>query len=468
VLVGSFLALLAFDGVRRGHINNGDSGILVRGASEILNCVSQGIWRECALGPGTGRAHVGPFPLLQYLPAMVLTSLEIDTTGILRGLAALNLLVLAGTVAALWITFWKRGDWRWLAPIAVVVVVSGPVAYYGTTSFAEMLAASALLAASLAAYHRSPTFTFAFTLLATISKETLAPFVLALTGVALVLSDRRSHARPWAVPVSAVLGTAAGIALNAGFNVFRFGTPENLTYLQPLFRVPDLATAAEFFAMLNLSPASGVLFFWPLGLIVVIVTIAVAALRLIREPRDVRRWLPPAVVGLAYVAFVAGLSHWYSPFGWISWGPRLVVPILPTLVFLGLVILSSDRGRNREIARLGIWLPITIALVAMLVSLPQWSGPWTHAGVMAALVAPDSTCEGLTQVVIQSDQDEYYRCVSHFAWRSRPSWIDDAVLEGGPPAWLARILGSAAIATLIATSYQRLRLDPPELNGVAR
>ena len=109
-LVLLFVLLLAVVGVKRGHISNGDSSMVVRGASKILECAANGTWRECH-----GQAEVGPFPLLQYLPALVVTFLRIDETGILRGLAALNLLVLVGILAALWITFWKRRDWGWLA-----------------------------------------------------------------------------------------------------------------------------------------------------------------------------------------------------------------------------------------------------------------------------------------------------------------------------------------------------------------
>src|SRR5262249_19753358 len=53
---------------------------------------------------------------------------------------------------------------------------------------------------------------------------------------------------------------------------------------------------------------------------------------LARRPRDIRRWAPPVAVAAVTAAFTGLLASWWSTFGWIAWGPRLTLPLLPALV----------------------------------------------------------------------------------------------------------------------------------------
>ena len=386
-----------------------------------------------------------------------MTALGADEVGVLRWLARLNFLALVGIITALGFTSWKEKP-RWLAPISIVVMITGPAAYFGTTAFGEMLAASMLLGAVLAAYYRLPVFAFLFASLATVSRETMAPFVLAFMAVAMILSSGRSEDRWRTVAVSGAAGVGMGVALNIGFNVFRYGAPQNLLYLDPLFRVPDLSTAAEFFAMLNLAPGGGILFFWPLVFGLVLGVIAVASVRLVKKPTKVGDWFPSALLGSTYVLFVVGLSFWHSPFGWISWGPRLLIPIVPAFVFLGLGLVAPTVERlGKKLQTGATWIPWAIVVAVVALSIPQWSGPWAYRGVLSTLTTPDAICE--TLVIIQDDPVEYYRCTQHIAWRLQPSQLAAAATGGGGNAWVARIVGSLMVATLLASAYQRFRRD---------
>jgi hypothetical protein len=460
-VLGLYVALLALDGLRRGHIDNGDSALLVHGASEVLSCLRHGVLSSCGLIAGTNQTTVGPYPLIQYLPAVAMTGLEIDDRLVLRGLAGLNLLALVGSMAFTWRTFWRRDDWRWLAPVAIVLIIGGPVSYYATTSFGEMLAASMVLSAVLAAYHHSTTPTFLFSMLATMSREILAPFVLILTTIAAFANNTKAEPGDrWRSVLTGVLGSLAGVVFNLAFNYFRYGSIENVFYLDPTFRVPDSETALSFFAMLNVAPAGGILFFWPLAVVVLTLGLVVAALRILSRPRNLGAWLPMVLLVLTYAGFVGGLSFWVSPFGWIAWGPRLTIPVVPALVVTSLIVLAPLTPRAaRWVSDRGIWLPLTIGLMTVALSLPQLAGPWTYPEVIASLTAPDRVCPALTEIVIQEDPELYYRCIPHIAWRLRPSWLDDALSAGGSSAWLARTLGAAAIGALCIAALRRLHVD---------
>ena len=118
------------------------------------------------------------------------------------------------------------------------------------------------------------------------------------------------------------------MALNATFNIFRFGTPRNLLYLDPQLHTPGVVRKLEFLSAIFASPSSGVLWFWPFFSAIAVSATAIGVHRMWTRCGATGTYLPVLAVTGIMLLWFAGLSSWYSPFGWIAYGPRLEVPLL--------------------------------------------------------------------------------------------------------------------------------------------
>src|SRR5207249_4909356 len=60
---------------------------------------------------------------------------------------------------------------------------------------------------------------------------------------------------------------------------------------------------------------------------------SISAIRnLLQYPRAPRRWAPGLAVTASVAGFSAVLASWYAPFGWETYGSRLMMPLLPAAV----------------------------------------------------------------------------------------------------------------------------------------
>ena len=277
------LLLLAVDGTRRVEVRVTDPILIVRGSGTVVDCIGRGDLVDCAPLPGDD--VVGAWPLVQYLFAVPLAAAGVGEHASLVTMAAVSSLAALGMLALVAGPARRLLGTRW-AVVLGVMLVSGPFLLYGLLPFGEALAAFLALAFVLAACARSPAWVFVLAVAAGVTKETAAPFL-----VVLGLVCARSAADRWLPPrrmVAAVIGGAvAAVALNSLFNVFRFGTPRNLTYTEPSTRVPGLARRAELALADWFAPNVGVVWFWFLAALVVAGIVVATVVLLIRNPRDV-------------------------------------------------------------------------------------------------------------------------------------------------------------------------------------
>jgi hypothetical protein len=166
-------------------------------------------------------------------------------------------------------------------------------------------------------------------------------------------------------------------------------------------------------------------------------------------PRDVLSWLPAATLVLLGLAFTAGLGFWFSPFGWITYGPRLAVPLMPALA---VTALHQEGDHVERIARrvTRTWVGTLAAIVVVLViAWPQLGAAWSYRPAIDALVRADGTCPVATQLSIENDPGQYYDCVSHRMWQTTALPLGPAATGGGAPAFWARILLAGGIVLLL-------------------
>lgn len=416
---------------------SGDTVALVHGAHTISHCLSQGIFTKCdRVGPWRGfdgvstdvyhgirEGGVGPYPLFQYLPALVAEHLGFGDVAVYRILELINLLAFCGLVVlAAWVVV-QTGR-RWAPALAVLLITTSPLLYYTAQTFGESLAAFLMVLFVVAALRRWPPVVLATCAAATcLTKETMFPITLLLGYAALVAMPVRKRALRRAHWYALVAGVLIGEAISTLFDVFRYGQLTNFTYGHSFEQVPGLARRLSLAVAVWIAPNGGLVVFWALAGVLVVGLLAAVA--------STRGWVPrlPGLALIGALLILTGtVGSWYSPFGWVAWGPRLMLPVL-SAVTLTTLVLYADRI-ERLIARVASW-PVRAAcgLGVILLALPEVN--ILHAPhVIGNFFTPDRTCPGPLTPLVPS---YYYRCLNHFAWGRH--WLLLSSLHALNDAW---------------------------------
>ncbi len=449
--LGLVLVLLAVSGMGRGHQQTGDTQRLVTGSRLLSECLREGPRTRCAPVPGTEtETLIGTFPPLQYVPTLAFQAVGLSDQSTVRALMWTNLacLALLAALLARWATR-DRSPWP---PLAGALVLSGPLLNYGTTGFGEMLAATVLVAFVLAVRGRRPLLIALTALLAATSKETMAPFLLGLTVLA-----GRDEDDGWLPPartlVPVVLGLVGGTLASWALNVVRYDSIWNERYLEPIFQVQGVGRVAVNAVDVLVAPGGGLLPYWPAYVLLLVgaTWAAVAATRRRELQPALARW---AVLGLLAV-FVVGLARWWAPFGWVAWGPRLLLPLLPALGLVVVWVGGDDLGR---LVRRALLRPVGAALLVLAVVAGAYvaaSGAWFVRPSLEALRANDAGCPGPAP----AGTDAYWDCFDHRAWRLGLNPIRVAAGRHDAPATAARVLAVGGGVALVVAARERARRD---------
>jgi hypothetical protein len=442
-----FVLLLWFNAAPLGNIHTGDTDNLVVGTRRALACLGAGTWSECGLHKGAPVSEVFPYPALQYIPAAAFVASGRSDAAVVEALARLNIIAFAATIALCAWTF-SSSERRASRALAIIAVIASTAVYHSTAGFGEMLAATVVVAAVGACIKRRPLLILVTVALSAIAKDTLLPFVATLGF--LCAREPGRWTPPRRVVVALCVGAIAGAALIAGFNQFRFGQAMNTFYLQPLFRTPGLGRILIFLAAGWLSPSAGLLFYWPIATVSIFLCTALAVVNLLRQPARLESWAPGLAVALLAVGFTAGLAAWFSPYGWIAYGPRLAVPLIPGLVIAALHLAGAPlEAFVRRLLRPAAGLAIVAALIVA-AGWPQFGSAWSYGPAIQDLIAGDSTCPHMMDTTIEKDPALYYTCTEHRMWRLHALPIDEAASEGGSVALIGRLLLATATITLLA------------------
>ncbi|MGH2915571.1 MAG: hypothetical protein ACRDMX_11340 [Solirubrobacteraceae bacterium] len=408
---------------------SGDSVALVHGAHTISYCASHDIYSYCdrlpQFVPGgfQAAAHhqivegaVSPYPLFQYLPAIVLSEFGVSDPAILKDLSVISLLAFCGTLA-LSIRLALLTRRRWTAPLVVVLITTSPLVYYAWLTFGESLAAFLVLLAATAALRRwRPTAIGLTALLACITKETAFVFIALLGGAALYATPvaarpvRRSHL------AGLGCGILVGVVVNCAFDWFRYGQLTNYTYDHSYTRVPGLVHRLALSVALWLSPNGGVAWFWLPGTAVVVLIVMIAASGLHRRAFRARTGSATALV-VALLLLTGTLASWFAPFGWAAWGPRLMMPIVPPVVVTAVILYGAKIEQFLAWLTHHVFWTMLLAGVTIAFGLPEVNV--LHAPqIVGALFLPDATCPNPAGANVMVDPRYYYHCIDHWAWGS--------------------------------------------------
>lgn len=156
-----------------------------------------------------------------------------------------------------------------------------------------------------------------------------------------------------------VRGTRAAMRCLSNGKFFKCGYIEGTvnSYVHPYPLLQYIPTKMRFGAALIASPSGGLIWYWPVFTLVA----AVGLRRLRRNPRRASDWMPVLCVSAVVMVWLASLSAWWAPFGWVTYGPRLDVPILgaATVAFVHLVgeavVRCLERSRVLSNCRSARW-----------------------------------------------------------------------------------------------------------------
>jgi hypothetical protein len=449
----------------------GDSHGVAIGAQRIVDCLRHGQFTWCDRRPdgliggrgptGFRPGAVGQFPLLQYVLAVPLRAIGLRALPTVRILILIDFTALLASIGLVWrLTRRPGGDLAAWGPVLVLTLIVSPMLWYSTVPFAEVLAIALLLGVVAGVLEGwTPLLLGLLVALACTTKETTPLFVVALGGLAFLArpESERTRAKLPRVAGPVLVGVLVGSLANVGFDVFRYDSLRNSTYLQAPYGPPGISIESRSFAALLVSPNGGLLWFWPAAVGV----LAIAACAWPRPRRaDGWRSLAPWAVLAVLVADLVGLALWYSPFGWIGWGPRLTLPLVPPLLVLA-VVFAGSRGAallSRVLLGPGVWIAgvvLTVAGSSQLAFLSPGTAlqRFFHAG---------GSC---VHRPIEVDPPAYYRCLQELAWQRRPILWEGLRQVATPAGVVATLAVVGAVAGLLALARREARPQVAPVDG---
>ncbi len=377
-------------------IIDGDTTLLVSGAHQLTTC----LWRGAESCP-----NIWHFPLLQYLIAIPLYRQSMTPPEVMKFYSLVSAISFVATLLLGAGFLWWRGR-RGAAVFFLLAVISSFAIWHFNATYGES-AGGLLIAAFVVAalWRRSAVLIGLLAVAAAVTKETTAPFLLAV-GVVPLLRETG----PWGARLkndakhlaAMFVGAGLGVAANTAFNQYRFGAWTNTFLLDPGLQVPSLPQHLFHLAGIWFSPNGGLLPYAPL-LTVALVGLGIAGWK----AKGTQRLAAVAPLALLVVLTI-GFARWFSPFGWWTWGPRLCLPWLPALLIVALD-LEGER-LERAAARVLRPLALGVGLAALLVaaSLPHVQ-MLRDPGAFYGFFSPGRDCPQLVDVRGPT-QAQFYVC----------------------------------------------------------
>jgi hypothetical protein len=391
-----------------------DTIAMIRETEEALKCVANQQWANCRMG--------GQFPLLQKLLSAPLLLVGYNQTEIAKIFVFLNLGVYLSLLKMVWDSILKQTKNRGFAQLTLVLLVCCPLPWYAKTSFSEMLAAFLTFALTYSLVHRRSSAVWVpLLILAGLSKETAFPFLALLSLVAVWITEKKVTLKFLSTLFLAVLAT---FGINGAFNYFRFGSLFNQAYFDTTFLVQNFSDQLSFFLAIWFSPAGGLVFFWPLFVLWILVPVWF----LILEKRPLSKAIPEGGVLVLLFGLTWGFSKWYSPFGWVAWGTRLMMPWIPACIYLlslayfPVYLSFFSMMKKKRVLFSTFWAVLLSSTLIQFYALFSSDYKWVF-------FKADAICPHVP--VIQKDPIYYYTCVNHQLWGAFPHLIFGLIPERG-------------------------------------
>lgn len=401
VLVWALVGYVTLVATLRSPRFAGDTVAMTQSAQFLVNCAKAGKFLGC---PGANQ-----YGVLQNIPALFLVWKGQTLEATVAVIGFLNIAAFLGLAALLWRTF--SGPMR---QFAVLAMLAGPLVGYVSLTFGEMLQTLVFVSFVIALSRSKWIWVVLTGILAASTRETaFLPLILISTGIIWTTqpNSRRDRINSSLWATSGILG---GVVLITLFNYWKFGTWRNLGNLNSLYITPGIPRKIDSGIAIWFAPGGGVLPFWLLGGLLslgLLVTVLVIGNR--------ERRISALFIGAGLGANTASLAMWFAPFGWVAWGPRLMIPTVACVAIANMIVfgevLRPTYGLKTASRSL---LCAFVAAAAAISALPSF-GYMRAPGVIDRFFSPDKVCNKVA--IIQEDPAYYFKCLHHGAWKTSPS-----------------------------------------------
>jgi hypothetical protein len=437
-------------------INGGDALWVAQSSRALVGCARADVWTKC---PGTYQ-----FGWLQHAPAIFLAWKGMDDNSIVFVLTLINFLAFAWLMMVVIKRFDIKNESTWLLLSALLL---GPMYAFSVYSFSEMLTFVLLSLFVLELADGKSMYSMAFlAFIISSSRETAFTIVVALAICVLVVRETRLHIAIKKLLVTGV-ASCAGLSSIFLFNIWKYGTIINGHYADPIRRVPGTVLKIKNVFAIWISPSGGVLPFWLLG---GLLSLSIPVISIWFWRSDIRRAIAGSILlgTLSFQTFL--LASWYAPFGWVTWGPRLILPIVGATLITCFVLYESIIQQIIDFIRFKFVL-VSILLSGVFLSGVSNLGFILNRSATLAWFTPPLLpyCRKMANVEI--DRHYYFLCALDFApWQlGRTLW--DAGFHQVTHGWglLYFLLEIALLGGTLYGGYGRRSAtitDPPATEGI--
>ena len=377
------ILLIAFISLPFG---TGDTAELVLSSQRMRECLNSGIFFSCT--------EMERFGLSPHLISIVLLSIFNDINSAITAWSLLNFLLF------MYLIYKLNADYADRKYFLIGTIVFSPLTAYAVYSYTEM--SFIVLSFILLMNIKNERYWLSLLLGMFLSgyKESAILIVLPLTLAVILSNKNKLILKDYLLIASPVVGFSS-VSL---FNYFKYGEFINSGY-QSAERVKELNLQISNFLGIWLSPSGGIIgFFW-----ISIILLLFINLKSILKINKYRKSLYLILFTIAINALL--LTNWYAPYGWVTWGPRLFMPVvvlglLSTIIIRGGTVISNSKS-----------LHITHLLFSYLSS----------SALIGFLINSDAFRFWLTNVIFKADvcprlfdwgteREPYINCFLNMSW----------------------------------------------------
>jgi hypothetical protein len=402
-----YILIVLFVSLKQLPIISGDTIAVLNNAQALGECLNSSIWRNC---PNTNQ-----FGAIQTFPAILLIRKGFDSNSLLILFSLINYASLI--LFLLYILYKFRND-NFVRNVFLITFFYSSIIAYSAYTFAEGLQFVIFALLPIMMYSNQKFLSFLFALLTSATRETATIIILPIILAMFIRSrnstqnfDRYSSRSIY----FAFFGILVGNVVQYALNFWKFGTWKNLSQLDPSYITPSFNVFFSNFLGLIFSPNGGVFFF---SFFFVFLLFILISKFYNLESSGERSILLLHLLSLLIA--LSGLSMWFAPFGWVAWGPRLMIPNIG-LIASSLILIY----RRQILAYLLIFLSkryskFFLSVCVSLSVLPS-IGFLINPDILNFVFSTDSFCPEIP--IIQNGTEYYYRCLIHLTWKVENSML---------------------------------------------
>ena len=364
----------------------GDTAELVLSSQRMRECLNSGILFGCN--------DMERFGLSPHLISMILLSIFNDINSTITAWTLLNFLLFIYLIYKL---HKKYGDRKYFL---IGTIVFSPLTAYAVYSYTEMsfivLSFILLINIKIERYWLS-----AFLGMFLSGYKESAILTILPLALAVILSNKNKLIlKDYLLIASQIIGFSTVYL----FNYFKYLEFINSEY-QTAGRVKELNLQLSNFFGIWLSPSGGIIGYFWISIILLLVINLKSILKITQYQKSFY------LILVAIITNALLLTNWFAPYGWVTWGPRLFMPIVVIGLFSTIIIRgSTEISNNRFIhfVHLSFSYLSSVALIGFLIN------PDSFKNWLSRVIFKTDVCPQL--FIWEIERESYIKCFINMSW----------------------------------------------------